>query len=191
MASNRRPPPDQPGHDPDSMTTLPRLSLILGGARSGKSRHAETVVTATPGPWHYVATGQGLDDEMMARISRHRADRAQGWITTEEPLALADVLSRIATGPAPVLVDCLTLWLSNVMLDGRSPEAEADGLLHALAELDAPVVLVANEVGLGIVPDNALARAFRDAAGRLNQRIATVADRVVFVAAGLPIILKG
>ena len=181
----------QPGPDRDSMTALPRLSLILGGARSGKSRHAEAMVTAMPGPWHYVATGQGLDDEMAARISRHRADRAQGWITTEEPLALAETLGRIATGPAPVLVDCLTLWLSNTMLDGRPPEAEADGLQRVLAELQAPVVLVANEVGLGIVPDNALARAFRDAAGRLNQRIAAVADRVVFVAAGLPLVLKG
>jgi adenosylcobinamide kinase/adenosylcobinamide-phosphate guanylyltransferase len=173
------------------MTALPRLSLILGGARSGKSRHAEAVVTAIPGPWHYVATGQGLDDEMAARISRHRADRSQGWITTEEPLALAEILTRIATGPAPVLVDCLTLWLSNVMLDGRNPEAEADGLLQVLTRCETPVVLVANEVGLGIVPDNALARAFRDAAGRLNQRIAAVADRVVFVAAGLPLVLKG
>ena len=196
MVPNRRPPPDRPEPDltePDrnSMTALPRLSLILGGARSGKSRHAESVVTATPGPWHYVATGQGLDDEMAARIGRHRADRAQGWVTTEEPLALAEVLSRIATGPAPVLVDCLTLWLSNVMLDGRRPEAEADGLLRVLADLQAPVVLVANEVGLGIVPDNALARAFRDAAGRLNQQIAARADRVVFVAAGLPLALKG
>ena len=148
-------------------------------------------MTSTPAPWHYVATGQGLDDEMEERISRHRADRAQGWITTEEPLALADVLARIATGPAPVLVDCLTLWLSNVMLDGRNPEAEADGLLHVLVNGEAPVVLVANEVGLGIVPDNALARSFQDAAGRLNQRIAAAADRVVFVAAGLPLVLKG
>ncbi|MFZ4532212.1 MAG: bifunctional adenosylcobinamide kinase/adenosylcobinamide-phosphate guanylyltransferase [Alsobacter sp.] len=173
------------------MTAISRLSLILGGARSGKSRHAEAMVTASPGPWHYVATGQGLDDEMVARISRHRADRAQGWITTEEPLALAEVLARIATGPAPVLVDCLTLWLTNVMLDGRTPEVEADGLLRVLADLRGPVVLVANEVGLGIVPDNALGRAFRDAAGRLNQQIAARADRVVFVAAGLPLVLKG
>jgi len=173
------------------MTALPRLSLILGGARSGKSRHAEALVTATPGPWHYVATAQGLDDEMVARISKHRADRAKGWITTEEPLALAEALGRIATGSAPVLVDCLTLWLSNLMLDGRNPEAEADEVLRVVADLQAPVVLVANEVGLGIVPDNALARAFRDAAGRLNQRIAAQADRVVFVAAGLPLVLKG
>ena len=191
MAQCRRPAPVQAGVDSDSMPPLPRLSLILGGARSGKSRHAEAMVTQTPGPWHYLATGQGLDDEMAARISRHRTDRATGWITTEEPLALADALGRIATGPAPVLVDCLTLWLSNLMLDGKDPEAETVGLLRALADLKAPIVLVANEVGLGIVPDNALARAFRDAAGRLNQRIAARADRVVFVAAGLPLVLKG
>ena len=191
MAQCRRPAPVQAGVDSDSMPTFPRLSLILGGARSGKSRHAEAMVTQTPGPWHYLATGQGLDDEMAARISRHRTDRATGWITTEEPLALADALGRIATGPAPVLVDCLTLWLSNLMLDGKDPEAETDSLLRALADLKAPIVLVANEVGLGIVPDNALARAFRDAAGRLNPRIAARADRVVFVAAGLPLVLKG
>ncbi len=164
------------------------VTLVLGGARSGKSRHAEAIVTALPGPWSYIATAQALDDEMRVRIALHQARRGAGWRTMEAPLKLADAL-RAACG-APALVDCLTLWLSNLMLGGHDVEAATRALDIALAERVAPTVLVANEVGLGIVPDNALARAFGDAAGLLNQRMAARAEAVVFVAAGLPLRLK-
>ena len=166
-----------------------RLTLVLGGARSGKSRYAETLVTALPPPWIYAATGQGLDAEMAARIEAHRERRGAGWTTIEAPLDLAAALA--AHGNAPVLVDCLTLWLSNLMMAEAPIEPEIDRLARALAEAAAPVVLVANEVGSGIVPDNALARRFRDQQGGLNQRIAAQADQVVLVVAGLPLYLKG
>ncbi|HYE49395.1 MAG TPA: bifunctional adenosylcobinamide kinase/adenosylcobinamide-phosphate guanylyltransferase [Azospirillaceae bacterium] len=165
------------------------LTLVLGGARSGKSRHAEALVTALPGPWLYVATAQVLDAEMAERVAHHRAARAPGWHTVEAPLDPAAALD--AAGNRPVLVDCLTLWLSNLMLGGHDLAAAEAGLVAALDRAAAPVVLVGNEVGLGIVPDNALARAFRDAAGRLHQRLAARADRVVLTVAGLPLIVKG
>jgi len=166
-----------------------RLTLVLGGARSGKSRYAETLVTALPPPWIYAATGQGLDAEMAARIEAHRERRGAGWTTIEAPLDLAAALA--AHARAPILVDCLTLWLSNLMMAEAPIEPEIDRLARALAEAAAPVVLVANEVGSGIVPDNALARRFRDQQGGLNQRIAAQADQVVLVVAGLPLYLKG
>ncbi|RJF87903.1 bifunctional adenosylcobinamide kinase/adenosylcobinamide-phosphate guanylyltransferase [Oleomonas cavernae] len=165
------------------------LTLVLGGARSGKSRYAEGLVTAGPAPWVYVATAQAFDDEMVARIARHRADRADGWQTVEAPLDLAGALDAAPAG-ATVLVDCLTLWLTNLMLGEHGITAAIEALEAALDRRAAPVVLVANEVGLGIVPDNALARAFRDEAGRLNQRLAARAGRVLFLAAGLPLTLK-
>ena len=165
---------------------LPRLTLVLGGARSGKSRHAEALVTALPPPWLYVATAQAFDDEMRARIARHRAGRAEGWRTLEEPLDLAGALA----ADAPALVDCLTLWLTNLMLGERDVAAAARALEAALDARAAPTVLVSNEVGLGIVPDSALGRAFRDAAGALHQRLAARADRVVFMVAGLPMVVK-
>jgi len=168
-------------------TTL--LTFVLGGARSGKSRHAEALVTAAPGPWTYIATGQAFDDEMRARIAQHRAERMPGWTTVEAPVDLPGALDR--AGGAPVLVDCLTLWLTNLMLGDHGVPAAVDALGSVLARRTAPTVLVSNEVGLGIVPDNALARAFRDEAGRLHQRIAVRADRVVLVVAGLPLIVKG
>ena len=167
----------------------PRLTLVLGGARSGKSRYAESLVTALLPPWIYVATGQGLDAEMAARIEAHRARRGAGWSTVEAPRALAAALA--AAGSAPILVDCLTLWLSNLMMAEAPIEAEFDRLGQALDKVTAPVVLVANEVGSGIVPDNALARRFRDLQGWLNQRIAAQADNVVLVVAGLPLFVKG
>lgn len=139
----------------------------------------------------YLATAQALDAEMAARIARHRAERGRDWTTIEEPLELAAALERGARAGQPILVDCLTLWLSNLMGAGRGVEAEIARLLAALKVLPAPVVFVSNEVGLGIVPDNALARAFRDEAGRLNQAVAAAADRVVFLVAGLPLALKG
>jgi adenosylcobinamide kinase/adenosylcobinamide-phosphate guanylyltransferase len=178
------------GHEEPMKNYTFRLGLVLGGARSGKSLYAEKLVTRLPGPWVYVATAQAHDEEMRARIEQHARRRGGGWITVEEPLELAQAISGAADPGQPVLVDCLTLWLSNLMLVGRSPEAETDRLLAALADAAGPLVLVSNEVGLGVVPDNALARAFRDAQGRVNQRVAGLADHVVFMAAGLPLVLK-
>lgn len=169
--------------------SLPRLTLVLGGARSGKSRHAEALVTALPPPWRYVATAQAFDGEMRARIAEHRARRAEGWETLEASLDLAGAIAD--AGARPVLVDCLTLWLTNVMLAERDVAAECDRLVAACAVAPGPLVLVGNEVGLGIVPDNALARRFRDAAGVLHQRLAADADRVVFLVAGLAMPVKG
>jgi adenosylcobinamide kinase/adenosylcobinamide-phosphate guanylyltransferase len=173
-----------------SQQTLPPLTLVLGGARSGKSTHAERLLTAMPGPWTYVATAEPLDDEMRQRIARHQARRGEDWTLCEAPYDLAGALSG-RTAAELCLVDCLTLWLSNMLLAGRDIDEETETLVAALAKRSAPCIMVSNEVGLGIVPENALARAFRDAAGRLNQRIAAVADRVIFIAAGLPLTLKG
>jgi adenosylcobinamide kinase / adenosylcobinamide-phosphate guanylyltransferase len=169
---------------------LPPLTLVLGGARSGKSSHAEHLLTALPPPWGYVATAEALDEEMRQRIDVHKARRGAGWAFYETPLDLASVLAADAAG-LPCLVDCLTLWVSNLMHARREVARETETVIAALSKRTAPCIMVSNEVGLGIVPENALARQFRDEAGRLNQRIAAVADRVVFVAAGLPITLKG
>lgn len=171
-------------------TALPRLTLVLGGARSGKSSFAEGLVTALPGPWTYVATGEARDTEMVERIAKHVRRRGPEWITREVPLALADLIRTEATTPRPMLIDCLTLWLTNVMLADRDVEAESARVLDALRDAAGPIVAVSNEVGLGIVPDNALARAFRDAQGRLNAAVAAQADTVVLMAAGLPLTLK-
>jgi adenosylcobinamide kinase / adenosylcobinamide-phosphate guanylyltransferase len=166
------------------------VTLVLGGARSGKSRYAEALIEAAAPSALYLATAQALDPEMAARIQQHRARRGARWTTIEAPLALTPCLVAEARGDRPILVDCLTLWLSNVLLAGRDVASECAALLAALPDLAGPVVFVANEVGLGIVPENALARAFRDHAGRLNQQIAAGAGRVVFLAAGLPLVLK-
>lgn len=164
------------------------VTLVLGGARSGKSRHAESLCT---GERHYVATAQAFDDEMRDRIAKHRTDRGAGWVTHEAPLGLLETLRKIDAPGRAILVDCLTLWLSNVLLAGSDCQTHAEALVAALPELRSDVVLVSNEVGMGIVPENALARRFRDAQGFLNQRVAAAADRVVLVAAGLPLVLKG
>jgi adenosylcobinamide kinase/adenosylcobinamide-phosphate guanylyltransferase len=169
---------------------LPRLTLVLGGARSGKSRYAEALIEAAAPTSLYVATAQAGDDEMAERIRHHRARRGTRWTTVEEPLDLAPRLVAAARVQQPILVECLTLWLANLLHAARDVDAEIARLLDALPRLAAPVVLVANEVGLGIVPENALARAFRDHAGRLNQGVAARAERVVFIAAGLPLFLK-
>jgi adenosylcobinamide kinase / adenosylcobinamide-phosphate guanylyltransferase len=169
---------------------LPPVTLVLGGARSGKSRHAERLVEAAADGGIYCATAEAGDAEMAARIAAHRARRGPFWRTVEEPLALAAVIAAEARGGRPLLVDCLTLWLSNVMLARRAVEEEAGALCAALRHTGGPVVLVANEVGMGLVPETPLGRGFRDAAGRLNQDVAALADRVVFVAAGLPLVLK-
>ncbi|PSC06119.1 bifunctional adenosylcobinamide kinase/adenosylcobinamide-phosphate guanylyltransferase [Alsobacter soli] len=171
--------------------TLPALTLILGGARSGKSRHAEALVTAEAGPWRYVATGQAFDAEMEERIALHRERRGQGWSTVEAPIELPQVLRELGReSPGPILVDCLTLWVTNLLLGEHDIPAAAAHLERALEANRAPVVLVSNEVGLGIVPENKLARRFRDEAGRLHQRLASRADRVLFVVAGVPMVVK-
>jgi adenosylcobinamide kinase/adenosylcobinamide-phosphate guanylyltransferase len=170
---------------------LPALTLILGGARSGKSRHAEALVMAAASGGTYIATAEPGDAEMAARIAEHRSRRGDFWRTVEAPLDLAPAILAAADPARPILVDCLTLWLSNLMLAGRVPEHEAETLCAALRAARGPVVLVANEVGMGLVPETPLGREFRDAAGRLNQQVAALAARVVFVAAGLPLVLKG
>lgn len=165
------------------------LTLLLGGARSGKSAHAEQLATAFPPPWAYIATAQAYDDEMVERIALHRARRADGWETLDAPLDLVGAIGSVPDG-RPLLVDCLTLWLSNHRLAEHDLERESERLADVLGKPRGPWFVVANEVGLGIVPDNALARRFRDAAGRLNQKIAARADRVLFMVAGLPMQVK-
>lgn len=161
----------------------------MGGARSGKSAYAEKLIESA-GAGLYLATAEAGDGEMADRIRRHQERRGAGWSTIEEPLDVAGALGRHARPERPVLVDCLTLWLSNVMAAGHDVPVETDALVKCLSRVPGPVVLVANEVGLGIVPDTPLGRTFRDHAGRLNQRVARTAHRVVFVAAGLPLVLK-
>lgn len=171
-----------------SAEPLAPATLVLGGARSGKSDFALGLVERHAGARVYLATAEAGDGEMAARIARHRRRRENGWSTLEEPLDLAAALA--SAGGAAVLVDCLTLWVSNLMGAGRDVERAADALVAALPALTGPVVFVSNEVGSGIVPDNALARAFRDHAGAVNQRVAAAAARVYLVAAGLPLLLK-
>jgi adenosylcobinamide kinase / adenosylcobinamide-phosphate guanylyltransferase len=165
------------------------LTLVLGGARSGKSRFAESLIMRHPPPWLYVATAEAGDAEMAARIAAHKARRGPDWRTVEAPRDLAGVLAE--QGNTPVLIDCLTLWLSNLMLENGDIDAAVARLEQALERAHGPVVLVANEVGSGVVPENALARRFRDLQGQLNQRLAARADRVVLVVAGLPLFVKG
>ena len=166
------------------------LYLILGGVRSGKSRHAEAIVEALPPPWTYVATAQALDDEMSDRIAAHRARRSGAWRTVEAPVDLPDAIASTPQGQ-PVLVDCLTLWLSNLMLGDKEVDPAVDNLMSVLDGRRGTTVLVSNEVGLGIVPDNRLARDFRDAAGALHRTLAEKAHSVHFLVAGIPLTVKG
>lgn len=175
------PPPPEP---------LPPLTLVIGGARSGKSRLAEALVRGTHRPRLYIATAQAWDDEMRVKIAQHRAERGADWQTVEASRDLSTVLAT-ARSDQIVLLDCATLWLSNHLLEGSDLVAENAGLLAALTTCAAPVVVVSNEVGWSVVPDNALARQFRDAQGRLNQALAAQAGLVVAVIAGLPMVLKG
>jgi adenosylcobinamide kinase/adenosylcobinamide-phosphate guanylyltransferase len=165
--------------------------LVLGGARSGKSAHAERLARETGLSRVYIATAQAFDDEMRKRIVRHKADRASdSWLTIEEPIMLAAAIARHASPNCVVLVDCLTLWLSNIMLGDRDVSRMQAALFSVLDGVRGPVILVSNEVGLGIVPETPLGRAFRDAQGRLNQAVAAIASHVVLVTAGLPLTLK-
>ncbi len=165
-------------------------TLVLGGARSGKSRFAEGLATGSGLRLIYVATAESGDGEMSERIARHRADRSPDWQTVEEPLELATVVSEYARTDCVVLVDCLTLWLTNLMIANADLEDRIERFAAGLSDLDGPVILVSNEVGQGIIPDNAMARAFRDHAGRLHQVVAHNARQVYFVTAGLAQVLK-
>lgn len=170
---------------------LPSLTLVIGGAASGKSALAEQLMGASGLSKVYVATAEAHDDEMRAKITEHRARReGQNWRTIEAPRDLAAALARAGQDEA-VLIDCITFWLSNRMLDEADLAEETEALLRLLAETEPPVVIVTNDVSGGVVPDNAMARAFRGAQGRLNQRLAAQADLVVQVTAGLPHVLKG
>jgi adenosylcobinamide kinase/adenosylcobinamide-phosphate guanylyltransferase len=168
---------------------LPPATLILGGTRSGKSALAEAMAMAGAGRWVYLATAEALDDEMAARIARHRARRA-GWVTVEEPLALPRALAEQCRAGTAVVVDCLSFWLANLMHAERALEPEFKRLLAVLRHLPGTAILVGSEVGHDVVPANALARRFRDANGELNQRVAAACDRVVLAVAGLPLVLK-
>ncbi len=174
------------GNDPQTV----RSALILGGARSGKSAYAQVLAEACSPDRLYLATGAPGDQEMAARIARHQADRGQGWATIEEPLEVASTLLTHARAGGVVVVDCLTLWLSNLMLAGRDPGAAVTALADAIGALAGPAILVSNEVGMGIVPDHKLSREFRDWQGRTNREIGAACDAVIFVAAGLPLRLK-
>ncbi|MCZ7455327.1 bifunctional adenosylcobinamide kinase/adenosylcobinamide-phosphate guanylyltransferase [Rhizobium rhizogenes] len=173
------------------MTDKNRSVFILGGARSGKSRFAEDLAVNAGGSLHYLATGRPWDEEMRDRIGHHQARRGGEWTTHEAPVDIAVVLERLNRPENVVLIDCLTLWLTNLMMDNADIEAAFDVLAAAIASAKAKLILVSNEVGLGIVPENRMAREFRDHAGRLHQRIAAIADDVFFVAAGLPLKMKG
>ncbi len=169
---------------------LQKLALVLGGASSGKSTFAEGLVTATARPRVYIATAQAWDSEMQRKIAQHREARGPDWRTVEVPRDLSNAL-RDVTQNEVVLIDCATLWLTNQLLAEADLDAAETGLIEALGTCPAPVVVVSNEVGLGLVPDSPLGRRFRDAQGHLNQRLAERADLVVLVAAGLPLVLKG
>lgn len=173
------------------MDQIPSFSMVIGGASSGKSSFAEKLVTAAPGPNFYVATAQAFDDEMRLKINQHKEMRAgDNWLTVEAPIHIGEVLHEIpADGTA--LIDCATMWLTNVLLGDHDLEAAIAELLSTIAAAAPRIVVVTNEVGQGIVPDNALARQFRQAQGQLNARMAAQADLVVNVIAGLPMVLKG
>lgn len=173
------------------MSTPPDHTLILGGARSGKSAWAERRAEGSGLDLHYVATAQALDGEMQQRVEAHRRRRHSGWTTVEEPLELTATLESATASDRIVLVDCLTLWLTNLMIAGRDVDGAAGELVGILPGLRGPTLLVSNEVGQGVIPVNAMARAFVDHAGRLHQALAAACPRVVLVTAGLPLALKG
>ena len=165
------------------------LTLVLGGARSGKSRHAQTLAMATPPPWVYVATAEALDDEMQERIAKHRSSRCDGWTTIEEPIELARAVVQVPADAA-LVVDCITLWLSNLMLGAHDIDAAVAQFVASLDGRRAPTIVVSSDVGGGVVPATGLGRVFRDQAGLINQRLAACAQHVLFMVAGLPMKLK-
>jgi adenosylcobinamide kinase / adenosylcobinamide-phosphate guanylyltransferase len=167
-----------------------RSLLVLGGARSGKSAYAQRLAEAHGAERLYLATATAEDEEMAARIARHQADRGQGWTTLEEPLEIARALRAEARADRAIVVDCLTLWLTNLMLAGRDPSPALAGLADAIAALAGPAILISNEVGMGVVPDHKLGREFRDWQGRANQEIARACDAAILIAAGFPLQLK-
>lgn len=173
---------------------MKNISLILGGARSGKSEYAETLATSTAEEYGlqklYIATAENRDDEMNARIIKHKQRRGTDWQTFEEPLNIASLIETAQNANSVIMIDCLTLWLSNLMAAEKDINAETERLKNTLEVAECPIILISNEVGLSIVPENALARAFRDEQGLLNQKLAKGATNVVFMAAGLPLILK-
>jgi len=179
----------------NTISTTFRLALVLGGARSGKSRYALSLAEGFPPPRLFVATCEPRDEEMAARIENHQRERGPDWETREACLDLPDFLAAPPGGYGVVLVDCLTMWLSNLMLKEDTHKAgiqgECERLLQALVAVRTPTILVSNEVGWGIVPENALAREFRDQAGWLHQKVAQIADLVVLAVAGLPLVIKG
>ncbi len=170
--------------------TLPKLTLVIGGAASGKSRFAEDLVFSSSKPRSYIATAQAFDDEMRRKIANHQAQRGAKWDTYEEPLAPWDALKQIEQ-PNIVLLDCATIWLSNILLGAHDLNAAKDSLIAGMQDFGGTIIIVTNEVGQGVVPDNKLARQFRQQQGELNQQLAAIADLVVLVTAGLPLALKG
>jgi adenosylcobinamide kinase / adenosylcobinamide-phosphate guanylyltransferase len=173
------------------VSAMRKIILVIGGARSGKSAFAEGLAAKSGLAKVYIATGQAFDREMSDRIDIHKSRRGPDWHNVEDPFDLAGVLKDAVGAGRAVLVDCLTLWITNLMLEQKDFVSEADALLALLPTLEGLVIFVSSEVGLGIVPDNYLARSFRDHTGRLHQDIAALADEVYFVAAGLPLKMKG
>lgn len=167
-----------------------RITFILGGSRSGKSSFALDCASKLPGSKAFIATAQAFDEEMKERIERHKKERSADWKTFEEPTALPQILSRISEDHDVIIVDCLTLWLSNLIMNDTAVDADIESLLSAAATCPSCIFIVSNEVGMGIVPENALARRFRDLAGTLNRRVAEIANVVYLVAAGIPLKMK-
>jgi adenosylcobinamide kinase / adenosylcobinamide-phosphate guanylyltransferase len=169
------------------------VTYISGGSRSGKSSHALELASTFAGRKAFIATAQALDDEMCERIRKHQQDRSDQFLTVEEPLDLAATLARLPSEVEVAVIDCLTLWLSNLMHyhgDGKESFPEIEAFLHALDDPGCTLIIVSNEVGMGIVPANELSRRFRDLAGRLNQQVAAKADRALVVISGIPLVLK-
>lgn len=177
----------------EEIAAVKEIVLVIGGCRSGKSRFAVDYARGLKRKV-FVATCEALDEEMKKRVEKHREDRGADWKTIEAPLALVDIIARCGAGADVILVDCLTLWVSNMILKGETEKDvmfHADELLGSIQKIDGTVILVSNEVGAGIVPENHLARMFRDVAGMLNQKVAACADKVVWMVAGIPVKVKG
>ena len=175
----------------NTKSAIDQIVFVLGGARSGKSRYAESMIVSSGLPKLYLATATAGDEEMQRRIADHQSRRGEQWATIEEPLDIASVLGAHAAIDKAILIDCLTLWLTNLMMANRDIGVEVDRLVQTVQSAKGLIVFVSNEVGLGIVPIDAMSRAFVDHAGRLHQDIAAIADQVTMVTAGIPHHLKG